>query len=152
MNNVRLLGAIDFEISASAVPPTVLSSVMAFFVADPSALAVGEQIIRTLRSAQYAVTEPKREGKGSVWFRCEMERHDAGISVAISERRTNSVVVSTLICQMKKVGQKKIDPFVDPRWPEVSRVIKAAIEQHYGQQAGFAWHDEESYDSPRARE
>lgn len=152
VSRLHFLWGVDFEIPASAVPPHESPSRLGILRPDPVAVAVAEPIVQSLRSAHYAVTEPKREGRGSVWFRCEMERHDAGIAVSIKERRSSSLILSTFACQMKKAGQREIDPSVDPSWPAVSRAIKAAIEEHYGQQPGFAWHDEEGYDSQRARE
>lgn len=152
MSRLHFLWGVDFEIPASALPPHESPGRLGILRADPMAVAVAEPIVQSLRSAHYAVTEPKREGRGSVWFRCEMERHDAGISVSIKERQSSSLIFSIFACQMKKAGQREIDPSVDPSWPAVSRAIKAAVEEHYRQQPGFAWHDEEGYDSPRAAE
>jgi hypothetical protein len=150
VSRLHFLGGVDFEIPASAVASQGSQSILQVFRADPLALAVAEPIVQSLRSLHYTVTAPKREGKGSVWFRCEMEHHDAGIAVFIKERRPSSLIVSTFACQMKKAGQKEIDPSIDPSWPAVSHVIKAAIEGRYGQQPGFAWHDEERYHSSNA--
>lgn len=147
MSKLHFLEGVDFEISASGLPSHQSPGTLSVFRTDPLALAVAAPIAQSLRSAHYTVTEPKREGKGSVWFRCEMEHHDAAIAVSIKERRASSLIISTFVCQMKKAGQKEIDPSIDPRWPAVSQAIKTAIEQCFGQQQGFAWHGEERYDS-----
>lgn len=143
VSSIHFLWGADFEIPASAVPPHEIQGRLGIFRSDPLALAVAAPIVQFLGSAHHVVTEPQREGRSSVWFRCEMQQHDAGISILIKERLPGSVIVSTFVCQMKKASQKEIDHYVDTRWPAVSQAIKAAIKERYGQQEGFVWHKEE---------
>jgi hypothetical protein len=144
--NIRLLGEIEFEVSTHALPAKPMQAV-ARFRPNPSANAVAQAIIHSLRGGSYQVSDPMSEGGGRVWFRFAMQRSDLGVSVAAQEGDRTSVVVSILLCQVQKPGRQRGDTSVDPYWPAVGDVIRATIYGLFGNAPGFTRRKDDRYDS-----
>lgn len=139
VSTLKLLGRADFGVSPGALPPIGRGGVRSIFKTDPAALAIAEVILDALQAHGCTVSSPKREGRGSVWFRCELADHDAGISVMVSEGGGESIAVHVVACELPKTSRDGQSSVSEARWEEASKIITEGISGHFGMMLGFEW-------------
>lgn len=139
MSTLQLLGTADFQVSTKCLPSGGSKRSWRIFHTDESALAVAEVLIGILRSQKFEVSAARPEGRGSVWFRCGMDEHDAGISVLVGDKCGEVITVNITVCQLSKIGRHGVSSAVDVRWREVSEIIRTGVGEHFGTCGSFAW-------------
>ena len=142
MSGLHFLGGADFEIPVTSAPVS-RGGLFRRLRDDPAAFSIALVMVHALRSAQFDVEEPVFEAKNSAWFRCLMNGHDLGVSVAITGRNQKFVSVSTFTGRIERKDRHGPRPPTDPRCYEISENIKMAVLQQFGNQPGFRWIGEE---------
>jgi hypothetical protein len=145
VSGLVLLATAEFRLPAHALPQLDVSkSIFSLFRIDQSALTVADAMIRALQSGNFKVGAPRREGRWGVWFRCQMENYDAGVSLGLTDRWADSVNVHIAACQLPKPGQRDAGGSIDSRWHEVFNLIRSGIDERFGSQVGFVWREIQS--------